>query len=727
MRLKLFPKIALILVFLATLPVIIVGWQTSSLNQEHLESNILELHTNLANSLAKRIGIYLSSVASKLRAFVDSLRMQGIISAVPFQTFLNANGEFKVVSFLNSGGVELLKAISDGAGPEEEKLLDRSGDPVYLSYRGQDQKVGAFEPKFDFSFKNRRPSFTIVFPYHPRDPKQGALYVEISLEDLWKDIITQGAGVGGGGREAFVADEKGRVIAHSDGRIGAETDFSANPIVREALQKKTIGSKEYADAGGRPIVGAYAAVDWAGWVAVIQQPKDAAYFAVRETRRRALQIVLISLGAAALAAFVLAKNLSRPIFNLIEGARAIARGDFDAAVDIHSNDEMGDLARTFNEMSRELKRYNELQVDLIIEEKTKTESVIFSIADGILLTDRSGSIQLLNDQAADIFSLKRPAQENLIGRNLLELVPDAKAKKTLGEFLSDPEAHQKKEIVLPGGGRERHFQLSSEPVYAPRTKKNIGVVTVVHDVTLEREMDRLKENFLHSITHDLRNPMTSIQGFVRFLKEEVAGPVNDKQLKMLETMDRAGMRLIGMINDILDSAKIEAGKMELEIGAVPMRRVLEDVRDLYAPFAERKSIHLILDLPAGDGEFAIQGDRSLIERVAGNLAANAIKYTPYDGNVHISLEDFPDKVQVAVSDDGPGIPEEYRESVFEKFKQVQGEKHGGTGLGLTICRYFVELHGGKIWLESEVGKGSRFIFWIPKGLKRGKASGAAAS
>lgn len=733
MKLKLFPKIALILIALATIPVLVVGWKTYSLNKEHLETNILELHTNLANALSLRIDRDLDGLVREVRSFIEALRIQGTISAAPFQAFLASNDQFISIAFVSPSGKELLKA-SSLSFPEEKPLKDRSRGSAFAAY--QSQKLGPedlIEPKYQFYFEEGDPRLAIVLPNHPQNFSQGAFYILVSLSDLWEQISAEAAGVGGGGgREAFVVDEEGVVIAHSKNPKLAldKTSFKNHPIVAEALQERSIGSKEFTDQNGKQIVGAYARVHSTGWVSVIQQPKETAFYAIDETRRSAMKVVLISIVAASIIAFLFAKQLSKPIFALIEGARKIARGEFDHYVSVKTGDEMSDLANTFNEMVKELNRYNALQVDRIIEEKTRTESVIFSIADGIILTDHDGNIQLLNDRAVKVFGLEKstgdpenaiPGLGGLIGKNLMELLSDAKTKETLKELIARPEKSAAKEIAIQSDSYEQHYQLSAGLVHVTGTDKKLGVVTVVHDVTLERQMDQMKENFLHSITHDLRNPMTSIMGFLKFLIDGTAGPVSDQQKQMLMTMERASVRLLGMINDILDIAKVEAGKLEIELAPIQMSDLIEDIYKLYEPAAQKKSVRLNLILPENKDAMSIQGDINQLERVIGNLVVNALKFSSTDGKITIALEDMQDKVQVSVTDDGPGIPDEYREKVFDKFQQVTGQRKGGTGLGLTICRYFVELHRGKIWVEANAPKGSRFIFRLPKRLARSES------
>lgn len=236
-------------------------------------------------------------------------------------------------------------------------------------------------------------------------------------------------------------------------------------------------------------------------------------------------------------------------------------------------------------------------------------------------------------------------------------------------------------------------------------------------MTLENQLDKMKENFLHSITHDLRNPMTSIRGFLKFLLDGIAGPLNEQQKKMVETIDRASLRLLGMINDILDLAKLESGRFDLQLSATDLAEVSQRVIDLLKPQLVKKSITVELVPPKDAPTPVIQADNRLLERVITNLVGNAIKFTPENGKITLTIYDKPDKLEMDVADTGEGIPAEYIEKIFDKFQQVKGQGKGGTGLGLTICKYIVEAHKGRIWAESELGAGSKFNFFIMKNLK----------
>jgi NtrC-family two-component system sensor histidine kinase KinB len=451
-------------------------------------------------------------------------------------------------------------------------------------------------------------------------------------------------------------------------------------------------------------IASYTSIPISNWVVILQQRRDEAFLPVTLLTNRTTKIILILIFVSIIISFLIATGISQPILKIINAAKTVAAGNFNVNIKIKTFDELEILGETFNHMAQKLNEYAEIQLDKLIAEKTKTEAIIFSIQDGIILTDYTGNIMLINKKAKDILNINA----NIENLNIFNIL-DEKIRPVFESAINQP--NKIFELDLSQGNFARYYQTMSLPVSTPKNEK-LGIVTVLHDITLEKELDKMKDDFLHSITHDLRNPMTSIRGFIKFLSDGIAGPVNDQQKKMLETMDRASFKLLNMINDILDISKIEAGKMQPVIEKVDIVKIAQTVIELQQPQYERKNIKLVFEPQKNTIE--LDADGKLLERVFTNLIGNAIKFTPENGTITVSIKEQDNFVESFVQDTGEGIPKEYLEKIFEKFGQVKNKTKGGTGLGLTICKYIVELHKGKIWVESEYGHGAKFIFVLPK-------------
>ncbi|MBN1622497.1 MAG: HAMP domain-containing protein [Endomicrobiales bacterium] len=702
MSLKLFPKFFLLLTILVVIPAAIVGWRTININREGMQAAILELHTNIASSLADDVEDYLKSLDREIQYVQQTLttQMTWLDRQSVLQTLLDTNENLVSVSIVNRQGDELLKAYNPVL-EKNPKLILRSQDKTFRDF-WKSPNTSSISSVY---FSANNPRINIIYPLG----EEHCLFTTITLQTLWDKIVnTRIASTG----YAFLVNDKGTIIAHPQiDLVRNKTDAKFLPIVNQVLKAVTVGSSEYVHPQNKKeIVGAYAPVKGLKWGIIIQQDKDEAYVSVKIMQRQAIVLILISLALAMFLVFFIARDLTKPLVTLTNAARRIANKDFKVRVKVNTRDELQDLAETFNDMSQELQRYDEMQVDKILMEKTKIDAVIVSIHDGILMIDLEGLLQLTNTKAKELLGLP----ENWHNKSLWNCIKDTKIKDTLFEVINLSERGTVKELNLSDENVSRYYQLMTEDVITTEKREVIGIVVVMHDVTLEKELDKMKDDFLHSITHDLRNPVTSIRGFLKFLLDGIGGPINEKQRKMLETMSRASERLIGLINDILDIAKLEFGQIHLELAETDTAFICQKVIELAEPQAVRKFIKLTLDVQGNIPK--ITADPKLLERVFTNLVGNALKFTPDKGEVTIKLEDSPEYIKGAVIDTGEGIPPEYVEKIFDKFQQVIGQRRGGTGLGLTICKHIIEAHSGKIWVESKLKQGSAFKFTISKNI-----------
>lgn len=408
----------------------------------------------------------------------------------------------------------------------------------------------------------------------------------------------------------------------------------------------------------------------------------------------------------------LSNLLVRPVQQMMQATQKISEGSYDVEVSIKSSDELGRLTEEFNSMAKKLQAYHSLNIEQIMAEKRKSESIIRSIDDGLVLIDADCKVTDMNPMAGFIFQVE-PGK--VVTRHFLEVVKNEQLFNYIKQSIESgqsPRIEEKQKVftVEHDGGR-RHFQFSVTPIHG-RTGSLLGVVLLLRDVTRLAELDRLKSEFVMTASHELRTPLTSIGMSIDLLLESAPKKLDAKEQQLLSAAHEELQRLKVLVNNLLDLSRIEAGKMEMEFSSNPVRPLLEKVVESFRIPAEQKGVALAFQVPEGLPN--MKGDENRIAWVLTNLISNALHFTPGGGAVRLTAGAFGPFIQISVIDNGPGIPYEYQSKIFDKFVQVKSDKIlGGSGLGLAICREIVRAHGGTVWVDSVPGAGSTFNFTLP--------------
>lgn len=352
----------------------------------------------------------------------------------------------------------------------------------------------------------------------------------------------------------------------------------------------------------------------------------------------------------------------------------------------------------------------------IFSEAEALRALVDSAVTPLFALDTEGRLVFANRALAELLGV---SPEVLIGKTPPELV------EIMGEALENASAYAKRVAALAGDpdtvsaevveyhtDKRLFFKEISQPIRRPDGTL-LGRLFLYLDVTREKELDQTKTEFISIASHELRTPMTSIKGSLDLLLGGFAGTVSEETRELLVIAQSGCDRLIRLINDILDLSKIEARRMQLRLQPMSLFDSVQRSMRTIKSYADSFQVKLAIDSPAPLPDFI--GDRDRIDQVITNLLGNAVKFSPSGGIVTAVLRQVGNAVECRVIDTGPGIPADQLERIFGKFQQVEGQtgKKGGTGLGLAIARALVQEHGGKIWVESEVGRGSQFIFQAP--------------
>jgi NtrC-family two-component system sensor histidine kinase KinB len=419
----------------------------------------------------------------------------------------------------------------------------------------------------------------------------------------------------------------------------------------------------------------------------------------------------LTLGAAA--TIRLTRRALRPLAILGHAARRIGQGDFEARAHLPGDDEIAQLARDFNAMAARLGELQRSSVGELLQARQAAQAAIDSLPDPVLIFDLGGALIEANDAAEARLGL-RPG--SAVSDLLEHTEPAVRAaiESIRSHVLSGRGAYLprgfEQALRIPSPEGALSWLPRATPLYGPEGAV-VGVTVVLQDVTRARRIEELRDDLVATVAHELKTPLTSLRMAVHLLVEEAAGPVSGPQSDLLHAARQDCERIQAIIDDILDLARIQSGRVQLRREPLEGESLVSGVVESYQASASERAIALVAEaLPGGP---QIMGDRERLELVLRNLVSNALQHTPGGGRIAARCLTENGGLRFEVEDTGEGIAPEHQARVFDRFFQVPGRKSGGSGLGLAIAREIVEAHGGTIGVDSEPGRGSRFWFRVP--------------
>jgi len=470
---------------------------------------------------------------------------------------------------------------------------------------------------------------------------------------------------------AYAVDAGGRAITYPAGvserrdptsyqqTLPPKVRLSSLPQVRRALRSSAkSGSTVGHTFSSRKVLTAWATVEPTGWRVFVEQPESAAFAPLRGKIWRTALLLAAFVAAAVLLSFWLARRLVRPIRRMRMAAARIGAGAYDERIEVEPPRTIALRRRTF-------------------------------VAD-----DRNTGVPTHHEQAKTIELEQRIAERRR--QDDLGALADDLNRMAASLQVSHSQLEQKVE--------ERTRELQSALEELARKSRELEIAS------------QHKSDFLANMSHELRTPLNAIAGFSQVLREKLFGEINEKQEEYLDDILSSANHLLSLINDILDLSKVEAGQVELDVATFSLREALERGIVMVREKAMKNGVALNVELdPSVD---LLDGDERRVRQVVFNLLSNAVKFTPQGGRVGVSSVRDNGDVKIAVEDSGPGIAARDQERIFEEFQQARvgsDDRPEGTGLGLALSRKLVELHGGRIWVESVLGEGSTFTFTLPLG------------
>jgi len=502
------------------------------------------------------------------------------------------------------------------------------------------------------------------------------------------------------GVRATIIAADGTVLADSHSDPRQMENHGDRPEVRQALAEGRGRDTRYSSTLRRELL--YLAVrrDEGTARAVVRMALplaeiDADLAAIRRRLWGASLVVLLLGGAASL---LVSRRLACRVEQLKEFSRRVAEGRFGLLPVERAGDELVELARALNETARRL----EQTIQSLTDERNRSAAILASMVEGLAVVDGEQHVLFCNQAFCRAVGSR---EAECVGWPLVEVIRQPELLRGVAGAIAEGRVEHAELVV-----NARTFAVSTAPVRAGGTS---GAVLVLHDISELRRLERVRRDFVANVSHELKTPLTAIQGFAETL---LAGALDDAQnrRRFLEIIRDHAMRLGRMTDELLKLAAIEAGQLAPHLRAVSLPDVLEPCVELAEIQARARGLRLDVEVPANLP--AVRGDAGQLQEVLQNLLDNAVQYTPPGGRILVRALARDHEMEIVVSDTGIGIPHAEQPRIFERFYRVDPARSrdaGGTGLGLAIAKHIVEAHGGRIWVESQVGQGSHFHVVLP--------------
>ena len=434
-----------------------------------------------------------------------------------------------------------------------------------------------------------------------------------------------------------------------------------------------------------------------------------------EISQQAVLSIIFLVAATTIIGFILSSFIINGIFvqfrELIEKMNKISKGDYSQRIKPLNDKELKKLAETFNKMSEELSSYRIMSIRKLMAEKKKAEAIVENISDGIIMADLKGKIILINKKAKYLFNLS-DADEQTIGKDFVSVIDNkelfGKIKKNIErEKVEKEDRHF--EITLLNNNKKIHTKIFINKISIE--KENIGVVILVQDITKLKKINQMKTDFVSTVSHEFKTPLTSMGMAVSMLAE--GKNLNEDQRECVNIIKEDNERLNILVNDLLDLSRIESGKTVMNMKENFVSEIVNSAVNSLKKLFETENVNY--KVGNIDLNYKVMADFNRIIWVMTNLLTNAVKYRDESRQLEIEVNAVKeeDRILFSVKDNGIGIDDEFHEKIFNKFIRVSVSEDGkvtGTGLGLSICKGIVEAHKGKIWVESKKGEGSTFYF-----------------
>jgi len=414
--------------------------------------------------------------------------------------------------------------------------------------------------------------------------------------------------------------------------------------------------------------------------------------------------------------FNLPGNVADPIKELTGSIKEIAAENYSQRVHFDRHDEFGELSAAFNTMAEKLAEYKAGNLEKLMMEKKRIETLINNMHDPVIGVDESKRVLFMNEIALKITGL---TGKNPVGKPIQDIALHNDLIRTLALELFEIGGERKintAPIKIFADNKESYFEKEVIPIKIVPTgekeEKHIGNVILLQNITPYKELDFAKTNFISTVSHELKTPISAIKLSVQLLENQQVGPLNEEQIHLLDSIREDAGRLLRITGELLNMTQVESGIIQISVIASDVKEIIDYAINANRAAADQKQIRLETDIPEDIPR--VLADSEKTSWVLTNLISNAIRYSYENSVVHILVAMENDHVKFSVTDTGQGIPSQYVDRIFDRYFRIPGTKKEGTGLGLSISKEFIEAQGGQLTVKSEYGEGSTFCFILNK-------------
>ncbi len=713
----------MILLAFALLPAVLFGLWTINSNAAE-RANAKRFHLEIAK-LSAQMAETTAAEMNKSLGFIEDLENGSKSNSARDSRVLEqaaaGNSKLEYLSLFDSSGKTEFPPILDPdlynlSSPERQRISQgRTGRSASGLDRALSDALMAAAKKSKAAqigqvvFRKNVPMIPVAYPLSGGR----CLYIEYSLKDLWSKLSAIKVGQSG---RLILLDSNGKKIAGIAPKFPSSHWIWSGNLNQESGWNSNLKSKRGS------LVGAYHSIPTFNAWSVSLEPRAEAFARPQGYAVKVLSFFLFLCVISVAGAWWVTSRLAPPLERLALAAQRVAKNDFSKPLPEEGWGELKSVAQNFNLMAGALRAFHNLQIEKVLEERALILGLVHNIPEGVIMADFNGSILHINAVGRLILGLNVLSNEIPPG-GIRSIIKQPKLLNAISELMNRKKRESHTDIELFSSSGQSSGIFSAAGTIVNSGKKDIGILILLRDITVEKQLAKMKEDFFHSVAHDIGNLLTPFSAFFSLLRK--SGHIDDGEKKYLGYSEQARARLGSLMKDILDIAKMESGTLQLNLDATDVGKILENMRLLYGVQALGKGINI--EFATGTPPHDFLCDKELLDRVVMNLIGNALKFTPTNGAITVSAGSVKTgEIEFCVADTGPGIPKTALQSVFGKFEQVPGAKsRSGYGLGLAICKKVVELHGGRIWVESELGKGSRFIFRIPRAAPTNATSRAA--